>query len=270
MEWINLHTSLLDSDEFLRAIPAARSTWLCLLRYCCGQENGGRIVDAASWRDTDWQQIVRVKLRDIRTGSKLWSWDGNDLIVWQYPVEKEREVQARRETAKANGRTGGRPHTQRQKTDIGSNHKPTLEPTSDPTLVISAKAEGEGEGNEKGNNTDSFEVACAPSGSAPVELFNEEPQKPTEPPVMSFQTVGNGKEWHLYPAKIAEYAAAFPGISVEVECRKARQWITDNPTRRKTPNGMPTFLFRWLERAQNSNRGQRQNETQKSEFEGAW
>ena len=105
MDWINLHTSTLDSAEFIGADPTCRATWLCLLRYCCGQENGGRVVDCASWSDRRWQQLARVTKREVTTASDLWTWDGNDLVVWEYPTEKEEEVARNRE----NGRLGGRP-----------------------------------------------------------------------------------------------------------------------------------------------------------------
>ncbi len=75
------------------------------------------------------------------------------------------------------------------------------------------------------------------------------------PPVLVFQTVGKGpKEWSLTEAKVAEYQESFPGVDVLAECRKARQWIIDNPTKRKTARGMPAFLTRWLGRVQNSGR----------------
>ena len=136
MDWINLHTSTLDSAEFIGADPTCRATWLCLLRYCCGQESGGRVVDCASWSDRRWQQLARVTKREVTTASDLWTWDGNDLVVWAYPVDREQEIKTKRDVARANGRKGGRPR-------IGSVEKPTSEPTPEPTSVNSAKAERE-------------------------------------------------------------------------------------------------------------------------------
>ena len=138
MDWINLHTSTLDSAEFIGADPTRRATWLCLLRYCCGQENGGRVVDCASWSDRRWQQLARVTKREVTTASDLWTWDGNNLVVWAYPVDREQEIKTKRDVARANGRKGGRPR-------IGLVEKPTSEPTSEPTSVNSAKAERERE-----------------------------------------------------------------------------------------------------------------------------
>ena len=71
----------------------------------------------------------------------------------------------------------------------------------------------------------------------------------------SFPVVkNNGAEWPLPSAKLTEYRETYPGLDVESELRKARQWCRDTPAKRKTPGGMPAFLNRWFDRAQN--RGQ--------------
>ena len=105
MDWINLHTSFLDSPDFLGAEPVDRATWLCLLRYCVGQENSGTIADAASWGDRKWQQLVRVTLKEVNRNSDLWKWVNDDLVVTAYPAEAESTVIRNRE----NGKLGGRP-----------------------------------------------------------------------------------------------------------------------------------------------------------------
>lgn len=70
-------------------------------------------------------------------------------------------------------------------------------------------------------------------------------------PSIAFPCVGNGhKEWHLTVPKVKEYITAYPGVDIERELRKAKQWCIDNPKKRKTPQGMPGFLSRWLSRQQ--------------------
>lgn len=68
----------------------------------------------------------------------------------------------------------------------------------------------------------------------------------TEPPVLSVQTVGSCKEWHLLASHIADWRAAYPGLDVEAEVRKAVAWLNANPDKRKTAKGMPRFLVNWL------------------------
>jgi hypothetical protein len=77
-----------------------------------------------------------------------------------------------------------------------------------------------------------------------------------DPVVLRFPVVGGKRrggpaEWPLTAAKVAEYAEAFPGVDVSQECRAALQWCRDNPKKRKTPEGMPAFLARWLAKEQN-------------------
>lgn len=74
--------------------------------------------------------------------------------------------------------------------------------------------------------------------------------------LLIFPCNGKIKSWNLTQEKIAEWQECFPGFPVLNECRKALQWVTDNPGRRKTTRGMPRFLFSWLERANNSGRNQ--------------
>ena len=146
MEWLNLHASTLDSEQFVRADPVARATWLCLLRYCIGQENGGKIIGAASWTDRDWLQVAKVTKSEACAESPLWKWEGHDILVWSYPSEKEAVVQRKREVSASNGAKGGRPRTHRKPS--GNPDQTHEEP--------SAKAEGNG---REWNGMESFAPA---------------------------------------------------------------------------------------------------------------
>lgn len=70
---------------------------------------------------------------------------------------------------------------------------------------------------------------------------------PPPPAVLEFPCTGAvGASWGLTEAKLDEYRESFPGLDVLAEMRNARQWLLDNPTRRKTFRGMPSFLGAWL------------------------
>lgn len=126
MEWINLNTAIIDSPEFALAEPAQMGTWLRLLRYCAGQENGGVIAQAKRWTPRQWMACVRVLPEEVAECS-LWTWEGEDLVVHFYPADREKQVknaraagseggraktQAKTQAAKANGLLGGRPKSQ--------------------------------------------------------------------------------------------------------------------------------------------------------------
>jgi len=123
MDWLNLHTSILDSPEVLGADPIDRATWLMLMRYCIGQENSGIIKNCKTWPDRKWQQIVRVTLSETQAKTQLWTWEDGDIHVTHYPIEKEAiikgarlggqaKTQAKTQASRINGKHGGRPKTQ--------------------------------------------------------------------------------------------------------------------------------------------------------------
>ncbi len=114
MEWLNIHVSTLDAEEMLDADPCVRSTWLMLLRYCIGQENGGKIAGARDWPPVKCIRNLRVTKEEINQPSALWSWEGADIVVRDYPIEKERQVRSNRE----NGRSASVKRWNRQNGDV--------------------------------------------------------------------------------------------------------------------------------------------------------
>ena len=82
---------------------------------------------------------------------------------------------------------------------------------------------------------------------------------PTSPATgLSFPCVGDPKTFTLTEAKLDEYRQAYSEvIDVDLETTKARQWLMDNPGRRKTARGMSRFIGGWLSRAVDRNRGPR-------------
>lgn len=97
----------------------------------------------------------------------------------------------------------------------------------------------------------------------PSEGSSEPPKRGSEQPpvetdadsILSFPVVGQGPtEWSLKRKNLDELRAAYPGVDVLGECRKARLWCLNNPARRKTPRGMTRFLSGWMERVQNRSR----------------
>lgn len=61
--------------------------------------------------------------------------------------------------------------------------------------------------------------------------------------------------WTATAEMIERFSDSFPGISLEIEMRKAHAWVMANITRRKTASGMEDFLRRWLTKAQDRSAG---------------
>jgi hypothetical protein len=53
---------------------------------------------------------------------------------------------------------------------------------------------------------------------------------------------------------IAEMAPLYPGIDIQSEILRAKGWLLNNPTKRKTDRGMTSFLCRWFAREQDKAR----------------
>ena len=93
-----------------------------------------------------------------------------------------------------------------------------------------------------------------PSCSEPSKTTTPEP--PAEFPIFECNGREGQRRWRLTDDEIRSLAEAFPAVAVQGECRKAWKWLDANPAKRKTARGMSSFLFRWMERAQNDNRSQ--------------
>jgi len=117
MNWLNIHTDTLRSEEYLGADPVERATWLSLLGWCATQENGGLIKDAREWKDRKWQQVCGITKSEVETASELYEFMNRDLLVRYYPGESEAAVIAKRLAGKKGGRPrkalkteGGKPY----------------------------------------------------------------------------------------------------------------------------------------------------------------
>jgi hypothetical protein len=146
MNWINIETHRLRAPEYIGSEPKERATWLNLLGFCCEQENSGIISDCKAWKDRMWQQVCGVLLKEVQAETSLWSWDGDDLILWGYPQEKESEVRGKRLIARENGKRGGRPAT-KQQTDLETNVG--LPDGSDAASDVAKRKGREGKGMEE-------------------------------------------------------------------------------------------------------------------------
>ena len=86
-------------------------------------------------------------------------------------------------------------------------------------------------------------------------LICTEPQGDSMPLADHGFTLSDGSLWRPTVSKVHEWQATFPVMDLDAQLRLAGQWLKDNPAKRKTERGMHRFLFAWLERAQNNNKG---------------
>lgn len=86
-----------------------------------------------------------------------------------------------------------------------------------------------------------------------TDLLNQtyDCRKPDTEIFLKLPCKGKPPEFDLPKSKLKEYQQTYDTLDVERELKKARQWLVDNPRRRKTAQGMPRFLGNWLLRATN-------------------
>lgn len=187
MNWLNLRTSWLREPEFIGAEPSARAAWLCVLSYCCEMENGGRIAGARAWKDRQWQQTCGVTLEEVESASTLISWDGDDLVIWRYPEEKQAEVEAKREAGRQGGLSSGEARRKHSFKQNGS----TASSTSEASLERKEKEKEKEKGIGKevppkapqdaaaspplGAGKEKDVIPKSPEALAICELFNRKP-----------------------------------------------------------------------------------------------
>lgn len=102
MNWLNIFIPNLRAAEYSRCSPESRATWLNVLAYCCEQENGGVIHDWAKWSEREWLQNCGVTAKEA-VECPLLVFNNEYLTVWNYPEEKEKEVQLKRKAGQRGG-----------------------------------------------------------------------------------------------------------------------------------------------------------------------
>ena len=178
MIWLNLKIAMLRGPEFIGSSPVERATWLSVLAYCADQENGGVIAGAASWKDRQWQQTCGVTAREVACATKLILSQNDDVVVFGYPVEKQREIELRREIGRASI----------EKRWSKNDRSPNSTPIS--TGIGFGNTEGEGnrkgigkerEGKESEETKHEVEPASPSTSDETRELFPPTPKKRTGP-----------------------------------------------------------------------------------------
>ena len=98
--------------------------------------------------------------------------------------------------------------------------------------------------NKRANKKSTKSTAPSPSPS-PSPTSKSVCVEPCSP-LPAFPLKLDGRTWTLTQAKLDELQETFPNKPVLAICRKAWQWCKDNPAKRKTEQGMPAFLSKWI------------------------
>lgn len=172
MKWLNFDLEELRKPEFVGADSDQKGVWLSVISWCAAVENGGKIIAARCWSAQMWQKTCGVSLKAMLKPSNLWSWEGENLVIWNYPLGKETQVKAGR----SGGNEGGRP----KKPNPTDN--PSVNPTDNPKGRERKGIGMEGEGNGRGAPPAvEFPVGFPATGEQAVSWVRSAMLAPTAP-----------------------------------------------------------------------------------------
>jgi len=106
-------------------------------------------------------------------------------------------------------------------------------------------------GNDRESGCLLYPIPKPTSDSEPSQAKTSNPGE-AAPGFDPFPCLGNGKTWVLPAVKLAEWSETYKELDVPEELRVARQWLIDNPSKRKTSATMGRFLNGWLGRSRGS------------------
>lgn len=84
MKYHSFPDEVVNSPEHLIADISEVGTWFRLHTYCGRLENHGRIKGCRLWTDRQWTVTMALSHDLIHRETKLWWWDGNDLVLNGY------------------------------------------------------------------------------------------------------------------------------------------------------------------------------------------
>lgn len=188
MEWINLKVSTIRQPEYVGSKPIQRSTWFNVLAYCIEQENGGRIKGAATWADRQWQQTCGVLAREVKGAPLLIIVETADVVVWNYPTEKEREVQAKREGGRLGGISSAKTRSQQNRSSASSiaQSSPEAETKLASKLKRTERKGKEGNGIGSGKEENAHHARAREINRTLPESLTEDPFLSTWPEWVSY------------------------------------------------------------------------------------
>lgn len=242
MNWLNLETNELRAPEFLTATALERGVWLSLLLHSVAVENGGRLVGAVDWTSRQWMVVCGLEKEEVLDeAGGLWKIEGDDVVVWGYPHDRQRQV----EEGRAGGVKGGRPGKNRAENPAGNppqNPSGTLPETlGEP----SPKPEGKGKVKEREGKGKVLPGAGAPAEEAQEGLALEVEQTMPVDLRWTRETGWQGVTADL----IGELGAAFPACDIRRQFLQMEQWLIANPAKAHKA-AWRRFVTNWLKREQ--------------------
>ena len=247
---------MMGESESAGAEPLEIGIWIRLTLYSIDQENGGIIANSRGWNDRKWRNICRISAEEANTVSELFWFVGDDMHLWNYPMESEEKVASKREA----GKRGGKARSEAKVNAAKANGLKSVDsclgggPSTIEKCLGGAQAETEvasgtpkhkdnGKGKHNGNEKDNGEGEGQSEVEAEAEPEAPIPSDATADPAddhTALRAVADlGVEYFLDLKANPTYKA----LDLQLEAGKANAWATAN--RRKFTK---RFFINWLNR----------------------
>lgn len=206
-----------------------------------------RLLFAGLWGLTD--RDGRLEDRPRRIHADVFPFD-RELDVDQLLTDLDAhgfivryEVDGRRYIAVVAFRKHQRPHKKEQSLYPppleGLTRKPRkdpAEPGKNPASTDLAPTQPDGSWNGNGNGNGNKTLGSALRAVAmPSDV------------VLACPVKGDGpRTWDLTQAQVDAWQKAYPALDVPAVCARGYAWLLANPSRQKTPRGMPKFFVNWF------------------------
>lgn len=173
MKYINWPTDIVHSPEFLGSSSEDLAIWLRGSLFNAFWEHSGRVSNAFAWPTQQWSKVFgapKSKVLSVVKKGLLLKQEGNDLVIWAYPLHLEQEIQAKR--------FGGRKRWSEASsasctasTESNSSPQSTPSTTADTTGQSSASTSAGGNSNSNSNSNKYSNTPKPPTTDVVEEIY---------------------------------------------------------------------------------------------------
>lgn len=213
-----------------------------------GEPYGHLASDSIPFSDEKLRKLTSVSIQkfyktlsELIQNKRILKAKGGALFIPRMVADE-----AKRVAAQEDGKKGGNPKlTQMVKGKDKGKDKGKVKGKDNPSRARPSQSESESESEEERKDNTVCPELPEDQHSGPAD---------NDPIIAEYPCTGEVKVWSLHRSKLLEWKKCYDTIDVRVELKGAKQWVLDNPGRRKTARGMTRFLGSWLSRAANSPR----------------
>jgi hypothetical protein len=245
--WLEVDEDLPEHPKSLRLCAALMNPlgWayvIKLWRWCCKYAPDGDLTEFGAEEieyGLGWTLDAGKLYAALKTARFIEDTEDGRVLVHDWMEHQGRAIKKMEKDAKRKRLSRRARPTDVQRTSNGRRQDVRVTaPVPNPTQPNLTKLDQTRSGESAARPSERSSPPPAPQGSPVEEL--------------TFPCDGAPATWWVTREQLAEWQRLYPHLDVLGECRKALAWIKANESKRKTAGGMPRYLVKWLNRAQDT------------------